>query len=258
MRGYFSLLFAIGLLVPTTCMAQVRKSGTKTATAQKKTVTTQKKTATAVNKNKADISMSGHIDLLMLGNDSNIPIGKDVKANFIFEVYTDPTDKSAPSRKTAILVADVDWKALGADKDIDMNWSWSGKRVAAVKQDNEKAKGYAIMKGNTNVANVFTMKTDKGTKTIVSLSEHPDMSDLKQGLFVDDLARHIQKEIPGTRLVISGNTKDGLTEYVLYSFGENKVYDVTGDYHYELNNNEPYFTFWFDKDKKLVKWFKLK
>jgi hypothetical protein len=42
------------------------------------------------------------------------------------------------------------------------------------------------------------------------------------------------------------------------SYGERKVYDVTGDYHYAINNNEPYFSFWFDKNKKLVKWFKLK
>ena len=39
---------------------------------------------------------------------------------------------------------------------------------------------------------------------------------------------------------------------------DGKVYDVTGDYHYQLTNDEPYFTFWTDSKDKLVKWFKLK
>ena len=249
MKHFSILILAMGLLVSSNSLAQTRKP------IAKKTTMTQKKSATSVNnKNKADIHMSGHVDAIQLGPNDPIAIKKEVKGDYLFEVYTDPSDRSAPARKTVIMTIDIDWKALAnSDKHVPIDWSWSGKRVMTVKQD----KGYAIMDGQKNVANLVILKKNGKDFIFIQLLE-ASLTGLRQGMYVDDLARHIQAEVPGTRVVITGNEKDGLTEYVLLSYGENKVYDVTGDYHYELNNREPYFTFWFDKNKKLVKWFKLK
>jgi hypothetical protein len=119
---------------------------------------------------------------------------------------------------------------------------------------------YGVADGNANVAAIIpSMKKDGKSYSFVFLyGGGSQLSGLRQGMHIDDVARQIQAEIPGTRVVITGNKKDGLIEYVLLSYGENKVYDVTGDYHYELTNDEPYFTFWTDSKNKLVKWFALK
>lgn len=260
MRHIPVLILAVALIASANGVAQtVKRTSARTsnqASTQRKSTATAKSPAQSVSN--GEISQKGHIDGMILGpNNDGFPVGKDVKADYIFNVFIDPTDRSAPARKTVVITLDVDWKALGGE-DMDISWSWSGKRVNVVKQNNAKGSGYAIMEGNSNVANILYMKTDKGNKTFVSLTGKPGLTGLKQGMYVDDLARQVQAEVPGTRVVITGNVKNGLTEYVLLSFGESKVYDVTGDYHYELNNREPYFTFWFDKDKKLVKWFKLK
>lgn len=256
-----------------TCMAQTKKAGTtqrKPATTQKKSTTPQRKSTTsssasATVNDGAEISVSGHIDHLIIGqgsDESKLTIDKNVKATFSLKLFRDPTDRTRPIRKTVILTCDIDWKALGQDEGPSCDWSWSGKTVEVVKQqlDGNAGTGYAIMDGNEGVAVVLpNFKTNGKVANLVFLyGGGNQLSGLRQGMHIDDLARQIQAEIPGTRVVITGKKVDGLTEYVLLSFGENKVYDVTGDYHYNLNNNEPYFTFWTDSKDKLVKWFALK
>lgn len=210
-----------------------------------------------------EISLTGHIDYLRIGfDDEPIPIDKNVKANYVFKLYFDPSDMSRPQRKTVILYCDVDWKALsGEDKNIPIDWSWSGKNVMVASQvSNDGNKAFAIVDGNTPVASILpNIKNGDKQATFVNIDAKGNLiTNLRPGMHIDDMARTVQKEIPGTRVVLTGKTQNGLKEYVLLSYGENKVYDVTGDYHYELNNNEPYFTFWCDSQNKLVKWFKLK
>lgn len=251
-----------------TCIAQTKKVGTvqrKPSTAQKKSTTPQKKTSTsqtAVNDG-AEISLSGHIDFLIVGEGSDatkIPIDKNIKANYSFKLFRDPSDRTRPIRKTAILTCDIDWKALGQDKDVPCDWSWSGKTVEVVKHNQDGNSVYGIVDNDRGVAAVLpNCKSDgKVSNLIILYGGGNQLAGLRQGMHIDDVARQIQAEIPGTRVVITGKKLDGLTEYVLLSYGENKVYEVTGDYHYELNTNEPYFTFWTDSKDKLVKWFALK
>jgi hypothetical protein len=251
----FLMLFAV---TPNIMAQKKTVTHRKTTTVQKKGSTSSKKSSSVQNfaNDGAEISLRGHIDFLLPeGNaDDKIQIAKNIKADYVLKLFRDPSDTTRPVRKTAILTCDIDWKALAnSDKHVPIDWSWSGKRVITVKQD----KGYAIVDGQKNVANLVILKKNGKDFIFIQLLE-ASLTGLRQGMYVDDLARHIQAEVPGTRIVITGNEKDGLTEYVLLSYGEDKVYDVTGDYHYELNNREPYFTFWFDKNKKLVKWFKLK
>ena len=206
-----------------------------------------------------EISMTGHIDYLIVDEDP-ITIGKNVKANYLFKLYLDPSDRSRPQRKTAVLHCDIDWKALGIDRNIPIDWSWSSRTVIVASQVKDGNKVYVIIDGNKRVATIlpnFKTGGKQGT-TIMLEGGGNQITDLRPGMHIDDLAREIQQEIPGTRVVLTGKTQNGLKEYILLSYGENKVYDVTGDYHYELNNNEPYFTFWCDSKDKLVKWFKLK
>lgn len=207
-----------------------------------------------------EISLTGHIDYLTIGDGDAVPIGKNVKGNYVLKQYLDPSDKSRPQRKTVILYCDIDWKALGVDHNVPIDWSWSGRKVMIVSQVSNGNKAYAIMDGNTGVATILPNFKNGGKQaTFVNLiGGGNQIADLRPGMHIDDMARAIQQEIPGTRVVLTGKTQNGLKEYVLLSYGEDKVYDVTGDYHYELNNNEPYFTFWCDSKNKLVKWFKLK
>lgn len=269
MKKYSILTMVLCVFMSFTCMAQTKKAGTaqrKQSTVQKKSSTPQKKASasqTVVNDG-AEISFSGHIDHLILGQGSDatkLPIDKNVKATYSLKLFRDPTDRTRPIRKTAILTCDIDWKALGQDKDVPCDWSWSGKTVEVVKQDQGGNTGYAVMDGNRNVAIVLpNFKADNGkvANLVFLYGGGNQLAGLRQGMHIDDVARHIQAEIPGTRVVITGKKVDGFTEYVLLSFGEEKVYDVTGDYHYELTNDEPYFTFWTDSKDKLVKWFALK
>ena len=207
-----------------------------------------------------EFSLTGHIDYLKMGDVDAIQIGKNVKANYVFKQYLDPSDRSRPQRKTVVLSCDIDWKALGQDHNLPIDWSWSSRTVMVASQVSDGNKVYAIMDGNQGVATILpNFKSGGKQGTIIMLiGGGNQISDLRPGMHIDDLAREVQQEIPGTRVVLTGNNQNGLKEYVLLSYGENKVYDVTGDYHYELNNNEPYFTFWCDSKDKLVKWFKLK
>lgn len=256
MKKYSFLVMICFMFVSVTCLGQTKKSATRqrvSASAQKNSAAKSSIVQSSQLTSKPEVSLNGHFDLLLTYGDGQIPIKKGIKAEYLFEVYSDPSDRTAPKRKTAFIKLDVDWKAIaGEDQDL-VCWSWSGKDVVVVKQE----KGYALMSGNSNVLNIGFVQTKEGKKTWIQLNK-AGMSGLYPGMFVDDLARIVQSEVPGTRVVVTGKVKDGLTEYVLLSFGENKVYDVTGDYHYEMNNREPYFTFWFDKNNKLVKWFKLK
>lgn len=252
MRKNYFVLFAMGLLLSTAGMAQ-------------KTKIVNSGTVSSANKYGAEISRKGHIDFLIIGKDGPdqvvLPIPDNLKANYCFEVYKDPTDKSAPSRRTAMISCDIDWKGMGIDTPVPVDWSWSGKSVVAAIQDAGSTKQYAVTDGGEGVFVLLPDFSQNGSakKTLVFLyGGGNQFSGLKQGMYVDDVARQIQAEIPGTRVVITGNVRNGLTEYVLLSFGEKKVYDVTGDYHYSLTNDEPYFTFWFDSKNNLVSWFKLK
>lgn len=262
-----TLIFCVFMSL--TCIGQTRKTGTapkKPATTQKKGTTNQRKTTsskTQVNDG-AEINVSGHIDFLIPEGktENKIEIPRNVKANFVFKLFRDPSDRTRPIRKTAILTCDIDWKAVaGSDKNVPIDWSWSGKTVEVVKQEDKGCQQYAIMDGNKGVAALlYGFKDDKGKSYnfVFLYGGGNQLTGLRQGMHIDNLARTVQSEIPGTRVVITGRTENGLKEYVLLSFGENKVYDVTGDYHYQLNNNEPYFTFWTDSKDKLVKWFALK
>lgn len=207
-----------------------------------------------------ELSLSGHIDFLKLGPNEAIKIDKNVKANYVFKLFIDPSDTSRPQRKTAVLCCDVDWIALGQDRNVPIDWSWSSKSVNVVSQVEGGNKVYAIMDGNTGVATIlpdFKAGDNKGT-IIMLQGGGEQLAGLRPGMHVDDMARQLQNDLPGTRVVEKRKTSDGLTEFVLLYFGERKVYEVTGDYHYEITDEEPYFTFWFDSNKKLVKWFKLK
>lgn len=242
-----------------TCFAQTRKTGI----AQKKSTVSQKKTSTsqAVINDGAELSLSGHIDFLKMGDEDFLQIDKNAKANYIFKVFSDPSDNSRPQRKTVILTCDIDWKkAFGVDENVPCEWSWSSRNITVLEQKSGGTIGYGVADGNTNVAAVIpNMKKNGKTYNFVVLNGGGNqLTGLRQGMHIDDVARHIQAEIPGTRVVITGKKRNGLTEYVLLSFGEKKVYDVTGDYHYQLTNDEPYFTFWTDSKDKLVKWFALK
>ena len=271
MKRYSILTMILCLFMSFTCVAQTKKAGTaqkKPVTTQKKSTTSQKKSTTsssasAIVNDGAEISLKGRIDYLQIGNDKGdkpFQIDKNIKANYIFKVFRDPTDGTRPGRKTVILTCDIDWKALGSDHDIPMDWSWTSNRIIVQTQETNGTKAYAVMDGNEGVLVLIpNMKKDGKVATFVfAYGGGSQFSGLRQGMHIDDVARQIQAEIPGTRVVITGKKVDGLTEYVLLSFGEEKVYDVTGDYHYELTNDEPYFTFWTDSKDKLVKWFKLK
>ncbi len=252
--------------ISTICMAQAKRTGTtqrKSTTTQKRTASPQKKTTASelAFKDDAEISMKGHIDCLKVDEDGEpIFIDKNIKADYVFKVYRDPTDRMKPGRKTVILTCDIDWKALGVEENIPMNWSWSSRQINIVTQQENGNTAYGVIDGNKGVAVVIPkMKSkDKVVDCVFLYGGGNQLTGLRQGMHIDDVARQIQAEIPGTRIVITGNKQNGLTEYILQSFGENKVYDVTGDYHYELNNTTPYFTFWTDSKDKLVKWFKLK
>jgi len=259
----FLMLFAV---TPNIMAQKKTVTHRKTTTVQKKGSTSSKKSSSVQNfaNDGAEISLRGHIDFLLPeGNaDDKIQIAKNIKADYVLKLFRDPSDTTRPVRKTAILTCDIDWKALlGGDKNVPIDWSWSGKSVEVISENTNGTTGYAIMDGNKSVAVVLpNFKDDKGKayNLIYLYGGGNQLTGLRQGMHIDDVARQIQAEIPGTRIVITGNVKDGLKEYVLLSFGENKVYDVTGDYHYEINNNEPYFTFWTDSNDKLVKWFALK
>jgi hypothetical protein len=271
MKKVSILTVAFCLLFSYDCIAQkvVRKSGNvqqKTATTPKKGPVNQRKTTspkTQVNDG-AEINVQGHIDFLLPDGEqeNKIQIDKNVKADFMLKLFRDPSDRTRPIRKTAILTCDIDWKALtGDDKDVPIDWSWSGKTVEVVKQEDKGCQQYAIMDGNKPVALLlYGFKDNKGKayNLVFLYGGGNQLTGLRQGMHIDDLARTVQSEIPGTRVVVTGRTENGLKEYVLLSFGENKVYEVTGNYHYSLNNNEPYFTFWTDSKDKLVKWFALK
>ena len=250
-----SILTAIlCLFMSLTCMAQK-----KPKTPKKKPVTSATTTTTA--NDGAELSLSGHIDYLQVASDgSPFQIDKNIKANYVFKVFSDPTDRMRPARKTVILTCDIDWKALGVDGNVPCDWSWSSRQLVVATQNSGGTTAYGVADGNANVAAIIpSMKKDGKSYSFVFLyGGGSQLSGLRQGMHIDDVARQIQAEIPGTRVVITGNKKDGLIEYVLLSYGENKVYDVTGDYHYELTNDEPYFTFWTDSKNKLVKWFALK
>lgn len=259
------IVLILCVFISTICMAQAKKTGTtprKSATTQKRTTPQKKTTASAAAfKDDAEISVKGHVDYLTIGEDGEaIHIAKNIKADYIFKVYRDPTDRMRPGRKTVILTCDIDWKALGEEGSIPVDWSWSSRQINIVTQEEDGYTGYAVMDGNKGVAVVIPrMKRNGKVADFVFLyGGGSQLTGLRQGMHIDDVARQIQAEIPGTRVVITGNKQNGLNEYVLQSFGENKVYDVTGDYHYELNNTTPYFTFWTDSKDKLVKWFKLK
>lgn len=268
MKKYYFLTAIFCFFISFTCMAQTKKGVThrKATTVQKKGSTSNKKSSSVQSfaNDGAEISLQGHIDFLVPQGkaEDKLQIDKNIKANYVLKLFKDPSDMTRPVRKTAILTCDIDWKALtGTDEDVPCDWSWSGKSVDVVRSNSQGAIGYAVMDGNKGVALILpNFKDDKGkTHNFVFLyGGGNQLAGLRQGMHIDDVARQVQTEIPGTRIVITGNVKDGLKEYVLLSFGENKVYDVTGDYHYELNNNEPYFTFWTDSKDKLVKWFALK
>lgn len=248
------------------CISLTSMSQTRNArTTQKSPATAQKKTTTSTpaNNDGAEISLTGHIDYLKIGrdNDDAMPIDKKIRANYVLKLYSDPTDTRRPVRKTAILTCDIDWKTLAdSDENIPVDWSWSGRNVEIVSQNNNGSTQYAIMDGNNGVAVVLpNFKSNGKVATMVFLyGGGNQITGLRPGMHIDDVARQLQKEVPGSRVVITSNKDKGLTEYVLQYFGENKVYDVTGDYHYEINNTEPYFTLWTDANNKLVKWFKLK
>lgn len=258
-----TLIFCVFMSL--TCIGQTRKTGTapkKPATTQKKGTTNQRKTTsskTQVNDG-AEINVSGHIDFLIIEDETKVEIPRTVKANFVLKLFRDPSDRTRPIRKTAILTCDIDWKALGNDKNVPIDWSWSGKTVEVVKRE-DNGKQYAVMDGTKGVACLmYGFKNDAGKlcNLVFLYGGGNQLTGLRQGMHIDDMARIVQSEIPGTRVVITGRTENGLKEYVLQSFGEKKVYDVTGDYHYQLTNDEPYFTFWTDSKDKLVKWFSLK
>ena len=281
MNKYFFITMVLCICMSFTCSAQTRKAGT----AQRKSTTTQKRNATPSQKSSSastaviddsEISLKGRIDYIKMGNNSEIlPTEKNdktkIKADFMFKVYNDPTDSSRPRRKTAILICDIDFRTwLEKDEDVPCDWSWSSRNIKVIKKKMSgttyygdkipETMGYMVYDGKLLVCWVIPNTKVKG-KVVNVVGFQPggsQLTDLRPGIHIDDLARKVQKEIPGTRVVLSGNTKDGLTEYLLLGYGENKVYDVTGDYHYELNNNEPYFTFWTDSNDKLVKWFTLK
>lgn len=267
--SFLTILFC--MIFSCDCMAQkvVRKTGNvqkKTATTPKKGSVNQGKTTsskTQVNDG-AEINVQGHIDFLLPDGEqeNKIQIDKNVKATFMLKLFRDPSDRTRPIRKTAILTCDIDWKALtGDDKNVPIDWSWSGKTVEVVKREDKGCQQYAIMDGDKGVAVLmYGFKDDKGKayNLVFLYGGGNQLTGLRQGMHIDDLARTVQSEIPGTRVVITGRTENGLKEYVLQSFGEKKVYDVTGDYHYQLTNDEPYFTFWTDSKDKLVKWFALK
>ena len=223
-------------------------------TPQKK-ITTSK---TVVNDD-AEISFKGHIDVLMIEKNT-IPIDKNIKATYVFKVFSDPSDIARPARKTAILTCDIDWGALGIDKNVPIDWSWSSRNVTIQTERTNNTTAYGVVYGRKPVAMVApnAQLNDKASNLVVIYPSRFQLTGLRQGMHIDDVARQVQSEIPGTRVVLTGRKNKGLTEYVLLSYGEDKVYDVTGDYHYQLNNNEPYFTFWTDSKNKLVKWFKLK
>ena len=245
------------------CMAQkvVRKKGTVSKT--QKTVTKSSTSTKAQVNDGAEISVQGHIDFLLPEGkkENKIQIDKKVKANFMLKLFRDPSDRTRPIRKTAILTCDIDWKALGFEESVPVDWSWSSKTVEVVKQEENGCQQYGIIDGGKGVAAVFKgFKNDDGKayNLVFLYGGGNQLAGLRQGMHIDDVARQLQTECPGTRVIITGNQDNGLKEYVLQWFGEKKVYDVTGDYHYQLTNDEPYFTFWTDSKDKLVKWFKLK
>ena len=99
-----------------------------------------------------ELSLTGHIDFLKLGPNEAISIDKGVKANYVLKLFIDPSDKSRPQRKTAVLYCDVDFKALGSDHDIPIEWSWSSKNVNIASHVENGNKVYAIMDENNVVA----------------------------------------------------------------------------------------------------------
>ena len=262
------LTMVLCLFVSLTCLAQTRKQ----VPMQRKSITVQKKKKTLTQKvsspqgianDGAEISLKGHIDFLLPEGkaENKIQIAKNIKANYVLKLFKDPSDMTRPVRKTAILTCDIDWKSLGADENVPCDWSWSGKSVEVISENKNGSTVYAIVDENKPVALVLpNFKNDRGKafNLIYLYGGGNQLAGLRQGMHIDDVARQVQSEIPGTRVVITGEKVGGLKEYVLLSYGESKVYDVTGDYHYELNNNEPYFTFWTDSNDKLVKWFALK
>ena len=123
-----TLIFCVFMSL--TCIGQTRKTGTapkKPATTQKKGTTNQRKTTsskTQVNDG-AEINVSGHIDFLLPEGktENKIEIPRNVKANFVFKLFRDPSDRTRPIRKTAILTCDIDWKAVaGSDEKIGKRW----------------------------------------------------------------------------------------------------------------------------------------
>lgn len=268
MKKYTFWIVLLCAFMSFTCMAQTGKKITaqrKATMVQKKKNTLTRKTPTSqgIANDGAEISLKGHIDFLLPEGkaENKLQIARNIKANYVLKLFKDPSDMTRPVRKTAILTCDIDWKSLGADENVPCDWSWSGKSVEVVKEKKDGETAYIIMDGNKPVALVFpNMKNDKGEafSLIFLYGGGNQLAGLRQGMHIDDVARQVQSEIPGTRVVITGEKVGGLKEYVLLSYGESKVYDVTGDYHYELNNNEPYFTFWTDSNDKLVKWFALK
>ncbi len=205
---------------------------------------------------KGSLSRHNVVDVLVLGQNEEM-IRTYKLAKYSFEMYSYPLEPNS-NLKTAILTVDVDWKEIGkrAGEEIDnqepIDWSWSGRGVDAILDEKGRI---GITDGTTYVAGIIKGDSYEALQLIGDSRNF--LTGLRQGMYLDDLARHIQSEIPGTRVVITDLVKDGLTQYLLLSWGERKVYDVTGDYHYTIHNGEPYFSFWFDKNKRLVKWFKL-
>ena len=103
MKRYSILTMILCLFMSFTCVAQTKKAGTaqkKPVTTQKKSTTSQKKSTTsssasAIVNDGAEISLKGRIDYLQIGNDKGdkpFQIDKNIKANYIFKVFRDPTD----------------------------------------------------------------------------------------------------------------------------------------------------------------------
>lgn len=77
-------------------------------------------------------------------------------------------------------------------------------------------------------------------------------NDFYKGMSKSDVEKYAS-EIGQSRFTFVGN-KDGLKCYSIKFLDMNKIYDMFGDYHYQVDNNTDYFYFYFDANNKLVKW----
>lgn len=155
----------------------------------------------------------------------------------------------------------LDIKAVkDADPTVNMEYTWSGKNLHLVKK-NEAGGGvsYSVIRGSKTLCGAL-MKVPKGDGTfawaaqIMTGEGTQTISDVHVGM---------------NRLAVESKCRElGLSQFkFVRQEGNLKLYQLqwldmkkkrdwfgTEDYHYEMTNDRPYGSFWFDENDKLVKW----